>query len=173
MDLNYLKGKKILVVDDEPDIIDALMDLLDMCQVESALDFKSAKNYLQKHRYDAAVLDIRGVDGYGLLEIAIQQNIPALILTAYALSAENFKKSIKNGAHIYLPKDKMYEICEYLEELIKSNKKQEKRSGRWFVKLAPFFDKIFESNWKKSDPLFWSDFSQQFDFTRDELKKLL
>jgi CheY-like chemotaxis protein len=170
---HFLKGKKILVVDDEPDIIDMLRDLLDMCQVESALDFNAGKNFLQQRHYDAAILDIMGVDGYGLLEIAIQKNIPALILTAYALSAEHFKKSIQNGAHIYLPKDKMYEITEYLEELIKFYKLQDKKSGRWFVKLAPFFDKIFESNWKESDPLFWDDFRRQFNFTRDELKKVL
>ena len=173
MDHDSLKGKKILVVDDEPDIIEALMDLLDMCHVEGALDFRAAKTFLQKHDYDAAVLDIMGVDGYGLLEIVKQQNIPALILTSHALSPEHFKKSIRNGAHLYLPKDKMYEIDDYLDELIQSFKMPEKKSGRWFVRLAPFFNKIFEPNWKDSDPRFWADFKAQFNFTQDELESVL
>jgi len=112
-----------------------------MCQVDSAVDFAEAKHLLSRRSYGAAILDIMGVNGHGMLEIAIENKIPALILTAHALSAENFKKPIKGGAHAYLPKDKMIDIQEYLAELI---------SSEW----------IFLRAW-----LFWQWFSTPF---RDE-----
>ena len=35
-----LAGKKILIVDDEPDILETLKEILDMCLVDSAPDFE-------------------------------------------------------------------------------------------------------------------------------------
>ena len=41
-DNNILKGKKILIVDDEADILETLTDLLDMCMTETIKDFDTA-----------------------------------------------------------------------------------------------------------------------------------
>ena len=60
-DNDILNVKRILIVDDEPDILETLEDLLDMCLIDSAPDFESAKKFLDKNPYDAAVLDIMGV----------------------------------------------------------------------------------------------------------------
>ena len=45
-DSNLLEGKKILIVDDEPDILDALEELLSMCNVVKASTFDEAKGFL-------------------------------------------------------------------------------------------------------------------------------
>ena len=46
MDANkYLKGKKILVVDDEKDVLDMLVELLDMCRIDTASSFEEGKVY--------------------------------------------------------------------------------------------------------------------------------
>ncbi len=66
----YLEGKRILIVDDEPDVLDSLEDLLSMCDVTRASNFLDAKEFLQGRYFDIAVLDIMGVEGYDLLEIA-------------------------------------------------------------------------------------------------------
>jgi len=173
MDTKILEGIKVLIVDDEPDIIETLIECIDMCQIDSCLDFSSARHMLIHNKYDAAILDIMGVNGFGLLEVAIENEIPALILTAHALSAENFKKSIKGGAHVYLPKDKMIEMPEYLSDLIVSSRNAEKKSGRWFSKLLPFYNQSFGPDWKKNDTEFWHDFKDRFEFTREELEKIL
>ena len=76
---DILKGKKILVVDDEPDILETLEELLDECDIETAATFESAKALLESKAYDATILDIMGVKGFDLLEIAIDRKIPALI----------------------------------------------------------------------------------------------
>ncbi len=40
---NLLGGKRILIVDDEPDVLEALADLLSMCDVVKASTFDEAK----------------------------------------------------------------------------------------------------------------------------------
>ena len=77
-----LSGKKILAVDDEQDILMVLKDLLSMCDVTTASSFEEAKDMLKSRDFDAAILDIMGVDGYGLLDIAKRKGIPAIMLTA-------------------------------------------------------------------------------------------
>ena len=77
-DLKILEGKRILVVDDEPDVLETVLDLLDMCNIDAAPDFETAKKFLQKNTYDIAIFDIMGVRGYDLLEIANKRGIPAL-----------------------------------------------------------------------------------------------
>ena len=64
-----LKGKKILIVDDESDILDILEELLEMCDVARASTFEEAKQLMESQPFDMAILDIMGVDGYELLKI--------------------------------------------------------------------------------------------------------
>lgn len=168
-----LKGKRVLVVDDEPDVLETLTELLDMCQVDTAPDFKTAKKFIDKNAYDAAVLDIMGVDGYELLLLTDSKGIPTLMLTAHALSPDNLMRSLKSGAHAYIPKERMDEIDTYLAEMIQSHKQGRGRSGIWFARLKPFFDKRFGSRWQEKDKDFWREFNKKYVPTKDELEKML
>lgn len=169
---HILKGKKILIVDDEPDILESITELLDMCQTETALDFETGAQLLGMYPYDMVILDIMGVNGYGLLEIAKQNNIPALMLTAHALTADNLVASIKGGAYAYLPKDEMANIEEHLIDLLESKEKKSKPRG-WYKKLLPFFNYKFGENWKEKDPDFWMDFDRSLEHSKEELEKIL
>lgn len=160
-------------MDDEPDVLETLVELLDMCFVDTAPDFKSAKKYLSEQAYDAAVLDIMGVNGYELLEIANQHSTPALMLTAHALSPDNLVRSIKAGAWAYLPKAKMVDIDVYLAELIHDHLKGIKKSRGWFTRLLPFFDKKFGADWKEKDQDFWQEFDKPLNVPREELQDIL
>jgi CheY-like chemotaxis protein len=42
-DTTLLHGKKVLVVDDEPDVLDVLEEILDMCEVTRASTFEEAR----------------------------------------------------------------------------------------------------------------------------------
>ena len=88
-DTKLLDGKKVLVVDDEPDILESLEELLDMCEVVAASTFDEAKELLESQDFHIAILDIMGVDGYRLLDIANKRDVPAVMLTAHALNAGN------------------------------------------------------------------------------------
>ena len=168
-DGDILKDKKILIVDDEPDILETLMEMLDVCLIDTAPDFETAKKFLSKNTYDAAILDIMGVRGYDLLQITTQKDIPALMLTAHALSPEHLIKSIKEGAHSYVPKDKMVDIETFLRDLILAHEKGLKKHGRWFERLKPFFDKQFGPEWREADKDFWKDFDLKYMVTKEEV----
>ena len=166
-----LNGKKILIVDDEPDVFETLNELLDMCSVDYAQDFKTAKKFLLENNYDVAILDIMGVDGYNLLTLARQREIPALMLTAHALSPDHLVKSIKEGAFSYIPKHEMADIQQYLEDIIQSKQKGNQKPRKWFRKLSPFFNKKFGADWKNQHKEFIKDFN--LEHTREELEKIL
>jgi DNA-binding response OmpR family regulator len=100
-----IMGKKVIIVDDEKDILDTLVELLTLCKIDAASSFDSAKEYLSKYDYDIAILDLMGVQGFKLLEIANKKGIPALILTAHGLTPENLKKSAEEGAAYFVPKE--------------------------------------------------------------------
>ena len=56
-----LMGKRLLIVDDERDILETLTDLLELCKIDPASSFEEAKKFLEQYEYDLVVLDIMGV----------------------------------------------------------------------------------------------------------------
>ena len=170
---DILKGKKILIVDDEVDVLESLEDLLDECDLATASSYESAKELLESKVYDAAILDIMGVRGFDLLEIAVQKKIPALMLTAHGLNPDNLVGSIKLGAKSYIPKEKMSEIDIYLKEIFIAQEKGIEKSGNWFSRLSSFFDNRFGHGWKHKDKKFWDEFDKNFVVTKDELEKIM
>jgi CheY-like chemotaxis protein len=168
-----LKDKRILIVDDEPDILETLKELLDMCIIDTAPNFETAQKFLKNDTYDAAILDIMGVEGYDLLELTNKKGIPTIMLTAHALSADNLVKSIKEGAQSYLPKDQMVDISTYLVEIIEAGEKSAGNSRKWLDRLIPFFNKKFGSDWKDQHKEFWTEYDRAQPVTRDEAEKML
>ena len=170
---DLLKGKKILAVDDEPDILDTLVDILDQCDVETASSFESAKELLETKVYDAAILDIMGVRGFDLLNIATKKKIPALMLTAHGLNPDNLVGSIRLGAKSYIPKDKIGDLGLYLTDLFRAKERGIEKSGNWFARLSEYFDARFGHGWKNKDKKFWKEFDETYKVSKDELQKLL
>ena len=150
-----LKGKRVLIVDDEEDVLDYLTELLDMCKVDRASSFEEAKGLIETGYYHAAVLDIMGVKGYELLEMANKKDIPALMLTAHAISKDNLKKSFKKGASYYVPKDEISNVDTYLADILEAKEKKKNVWVKWYDRLSSFCDKRFGPNWRDDDPEFW------------------
>ena len=113
-----LENKVILLVDDEPDVLETIEEMLSMCRIYKATDYVTALQYLLSYTYDIVILDIMGVDGFELLKHAVSRGFPTVMLTAHALTPEALKKSIKLGAVSFLPKEKMSEIESYLEDVV-------------------------------------------------------
>jgi len=153
-----LDGKKILLVDDEPDVLDTLEDLLPLCEVVKVTNFKDAKDYLETLYCDMAILDIMGVEGYELLEIATARNVTAVMLTAHALSPDNLVKSYKEGAASYLPKEEMVNIASFLEDILEAKEQGKNTWTSWYGKMASLFEKKFGPNWQKDNKDFWEKF---------------
>ena len=122
---DLIHGQKILIVDDEPDVLEALEELLPMCDLTKATTFEEAEEYLEGQEFDLAILDIMGVDGYRLLEIAGDKGVIPVMLTAHALSPEHTIRSYRGGAASYVPKEEMSKIRVFLNDIM-----EEKKRGR-------------------------------------------
>ncbi len=153
-----LDRKKILVVDDEPDVLETLRELLSMCEVTEAGTFEQAKELLDTQTFDIAILDIMGVDGYRLLEIARQKKTVPVMLTAHALSPDHTIRSYKRGAALYVPKDKMANIATYIEDVLEALSKGKSTWCRWLERFESYYEKKFEAAWKDKDREFWKSF---------------
>ena len=155
---SLLDGKRILVVDDEPDVLDTLGELLSMCRVTKASTFEEAWELLGSQYFDIAILDIMGVDGYRLLDLAKQRNIIAVMLTAHALSPEHIKKSYEEGAASYIPKDEMTNITVFLTDILEAKEQGRHLWWRWLDRLGSNLVKKFGTDWQTKDRDFWDKF---------------
>ena len=160
--IDLLKDRKILVVDDEPDILETVEELLDMCSLDTAASFEEAKKLLSNNQYDLSILDIMGVSGYDVLDLARKKDIPALMLTAHALTPENLKESIQKGADSYIPKDELANLTDHVADVIKARISGKQGYGAWFSILKPFFDKSFGKGWRNKDRSFWNNFDEKY-----------
>jgi DNA-binding NtrC family response regulator len=154
-----LEGKKILIVDDEPDVLDTLEQLLEMCETVCATTFEEAKNYLETEYFDIIILDIMGVDGYELLKIAKKRHMIAAMLTAHALTPSNVVKSYKEGAASYIPKDEISNITLFLNDILEAKEQGKNFWWRWLDRLDSFFEKRFGPDWKTThNKEFWDKY---------------
>jgi len=80
------------------------------------------------------------------------------MLTAHALSPEHTIRSYKRGAALYVPKDKIANITDYLEDILHAVKAGKSTWWRWLERFGSFYDKKFEQDWKSKDKDFWKSF---------------
>ena len=149
---SLLKNKLILVVDDEPDVLDLVAEVLDMAIIHKARDYDTAMEYLLMYAYDIVVLDIMGVKGFDLLRTSVTRGFPTVMLTAHALSPEALKKAIRLGAVSFLPKEAIPNLPSHLEDVVLG-------AGRpvWkklFNRIGGLFDQRFGPDWKEKDTFF-------------------
>ena len=138
-----LEGKKILVVDDEPDVLETLEELLYMCQVVKASTFQEAKEQIETQHFDLAVLDIMGVDGFNLLKLSTEKNIKAIILTGHSLSPESTIRSYKEGAAFYVPKDEIARIATFVNDVLEAEERGKDSWWRWIERLGSYYNDHF------------------------------
>lgn len=155
---NLLDGKRILVVDDEPDILESLEELLAKCEVVKASSFEVARGLIEQEQFDLVILDIMGVSGYDLLDLATGKDMTAIMLTAHALTPENIVKSYRAGAAYFLPKEEMVNITSFLEEILEAKQKGQSTWDNWMNRLAVYCDRTFGAKWKDTEKDFWDRF---------------
>lgn len=158
---SILEDKRVLIVDDEPDVLETLEDLLNMCELFTASSFDEASALLKSDRFDIAILDIMGVDGYRLLDMANEKKILAIMLTAHALTPEDTVKSYKRGAAFFVPKEEMANITTFLSDVLEAKERGENYWASWLDRLGHYYDGKFGPHWKDSDREFWEALAKQ------------
>jgi len=156
---SILNGKAILAVDDEPDVLATLEEEIKAAapksKFEKATTYEEAAKKLESQTFDVVILDIMGVRGFDLLDLAVKKNLRVAMLTAHALNPEALKRSFEMKARAYLPKEKLGEVVPFLEDVLR----YEYLPGwkRLLEKLKGFFDSKFESDWEKKTGLPWQE----------------
>jgi CheY-like chemotaxis protein len=159
---SILKGKRILAVDDEPDVLAVLEEEIRAacpdCHFEKAMTHDEATKKLNSQLYDVVILDIMGVRGFDLLDLAVSKKFRVAMLTAHVLSPEALRMSFEKRARAYLPKEKLGEIVSFLEDVLK----YEYLAGWKSVmdRLKAFFDTRFESDWENKTGLPWQEWGK-------------
>lgn len=108
---NIQKSKvRILVVDDEPEIVHVLRDLLVFAgfEVETARNGKQAMNLLTgRHHFDLMITDMKmpEMDGLELLRLThqLKKTLPVVILTGWP-TVDDGIQSLEEGAYDYVLK---------------------------------------------------------------------
>jgi len=141
-----LKDKMVLVVEDEPDVLETVADELDMCIVHKAKDYDTALQYLMSYTYDVVILDIMGVNGFELLKMSVRENSFGHA-DCPCLTQDALKKSIKLGALSFLPKEKMNNLTELIEDVVLGTGKP--LWIKFFDKLDTYLNKRFGRTGKR------------------------
>jgi DNA-binding response OmpR family regulator len=151
MSESILNHKKVLVVDDEPDILAIVTEeIAESCpdtEVNTAGDYASAAVLLKSKEFDLVILDIMGVRGFDLLPIAVDRKFKVVMLTAHVLNPEALLKTHDLGGMAYLPKDELENLVPFLEDVLQHN-----YESMWQLlvqKMDAYFSKKFQSSdWK-------------------------
>ncbi len=165
MQESILNNKRILAVDDEPDVLAVLKEeiLFDAprCILDTATSYEEATELMASWTYDLAIFDIMGVKGFDLLEKAGARPypIPVVMLTAHALSPESLKQSIEMGARAYLPKDRLGAVVPFLKDVMTYEYGAAWR--RVLKQVEGLFNKTWGAYWKKPDEAFWKTFEEK------------
>ncbi|MFH1116204.1 MAG: response regulator [Pseudomonadota bacterium] len=157
-----LQDKLILAVDDEEDVLDIIEEELSEyanVTLHTSTTFEQAQQYLVSYTYDLVILDIMGVRGFDLLQIADSAGFPVVMLTAHAFTPEALKKSIELGARAYLPKEKLGSLVPFLEDVLKLN--YHSVWSKALDQVGTLFNKKFGSDWRKTEEVFWEDFEKK------------
>ena len=169
MPASILKGKSILAVDDEEDILEILAEELEDFKVDydTASTYEEALKKLVSFTYDLVILDIMGVRGFDLLQVAAARKMPVVMLTAHALNPENLKKSIELGARAYLPKDHIVKMIPFLEDLLMLSYQSTWKSA--LSRLGGVFGAQFGQEWRKTEKEFWDKFERDLEITESTI----
>ena len=143
-----------------------------MCNIEKASTFEDAKALLGAKDFDMAILDIMGVNGYALLDIAKQKKITTVMLTAHALTPDNVVRSIKEGAASYIPKDEIANIAVFLSDILKAQEAGKSTWESWQERLpSSYFEKKWGAAWQDTDKAFWERFRASLKSRNPQSKK--
>ncbi|NWG02537.1 MAG: response regulator [Syntrophaceae bacterium] len=135
---SILNGKRILVVNDDPDILEILEEEIIIAAPNSYIDkanhYQKGIELLASFTYDLVILDMTLSRISRLLNLSLYRPspFPVVMLTAYNLDPETLRPYTEMGVRAYLPKEKLGQIVPFLEDSLKHQ-------------YLPFWRYIFEN----------------------------
>ena len=143
-------GYRVLVVDDEPDVLSFVKETLDangfVCDCASTS--RQALGMLRNRSYNLLITDIRLPDGSGIEIIRIAREkhpyLVAIVITGFA-SIEGVKEAMDLGAMDYIPKPfSMKELLLAVRGVVKKQRIHKHTSGKTLILNSPSMKKVIE-----------------------------
>lgn len=143
-----LRGKKLLMVDDEADVLEIFREEFPTSTVITAQDFAGALKLINEDAFDLVILDIMGVNGFELLRACRARKLPAAMLTARAITIESVNRAIKEGAVSFLPKDELDKLPEFVAEILGELEQGRTHWDKLFKRLGFYFREKLGVSWE-------------------------
>ena len=122
MKKNNSGEKRILIVDEDPEILDFLTGETRKIglnyQFEKADTFPQAVDSMFSGRFDLVILDFPGIRGPYLLNLALLREIPVVVLVSFNSFSIEANHLFQKGIKGLLPKENLSEIGPVLENLL-------------------------------------------------------
>lgn len=143
-------GYRVLVVDDEPDVLSFVKETLDangfVCDCASTS--RQALGMLRSLSYNLLITDIRLPDGSGIEIIRIAREkhpyLVAIVITGFA-SIEGVKEAMDLGAMDYIPKPfSMKELLLAVRSVVKKQRIHKHTTGKTLILNSPSMNKVME-----------------------------
>ncbi len=127
-DLAKLHGLRVLIVDDEPNAVSAMAELLANEGIVpfEATSVEEAQRILKENHPDMALLDVEmpGMSGIALLELLrnSQPDLPALIISGLESGSAQIKQALQTSDVSYLPKPVVIDkLLSTMNQLLKTD----------------------------------------------------
>ncbi|MBT8342585.1 MAG: universal stress protein [Desulfatitalea sp.] len=115
--ISMLDGLSILLVDDDPDVMESVENVLDMCIVYKASDANTAFKFLQRRSFDIVLLDVAGVNGWEILKLSVDKGFLTVIFTSQIQMDKDFDIAGHNCVG-FLLKENISELKDYLKAMV-------------------------------------------------------
>jgi CheY-like chemotaxis protein len=154
---SILEKKRILAVDDEPDVLTVLEqeihDACPSCRFEKAMTYEGAVERISSRTYDLVILDAMGALGSDLLGLVMTRNLPVAILTVYAIIPETLRERIRVTGWACLPREGLGEIVPLLEKVLRNGplpggRRSRRIWGLGNIRFEPYWKKV-GLNWRE------------------------
>lgn len=144
VDSQILEGKRILVVDNEREVLNMLAEALAASQVVTVGNVDDARPLISKESFDLVILDTISANGCDLLQDCRANKLPAAMLTSREVEVTRVNEAMKRGAQSFFPKDEIHRLPETVVDLLE---RLEERKTHW-AKLFRRFGTTFRELWR-------------------------
>lgn len=145
MDGALMGGKRILLVDHEPQIRDTVAEALAALEVVAIGNVEEARPRIARESFDLVILDTVGADGCNLLKDCHANKLPAAMLTTREIEVKRLNVALRPGVMSFFPKDELQQLPETVAERLERVEKGKKSSTRRLFRLL---GSAFRETWR-------------------------